>query len=158
MGISKIFMTWTKKTYRYLQVRHYLENTKRTQHKSISGIIEIFLKAYRAEPRTKIVSKIFMEIQSLIESDVTYIKEKWEKDGGLTLQLEEWEEILEGNSKCLLHGENLYGRIQYAFLKCPRRGRPWGGVPLVGESVGQDKLVTVIYFGDVQSLLSKLST
>lgn len=51
-------------------------------------MLELLLKAYKAEPRSKTISKLLF-------------KGKWEKEGGLRLQLKEWEEIKKNNNvKC----------------------------------------------------------
>ncbi len=81
--------------YRFLQLRHYIERTmsrERLQQTHL-GLVKIFLIGYRSDPGRGNISKIYKVLQELEGEDAAYIKEKWEKESNITIQLETWEKI-----------------------------------------------------------------
>lgn len=81
--------------YRYLQVRHYF-------NQSVGGTLElgeasdltrVFLLANSSGACNKAVSKLYNGLLQLKANNTLYIKEKWEKEGNLVLNVEEWSRI-----------------------------------------------------------------
>lgn len=83
--------------YRYLQMRHYMEQMikKVNMDELESGFIKLFISAYESDSGKKIISKLYKEVEKIKGNNTTYIKEKWEKEAGKVLTEEEWEEISE---------------------------------------------------------------
>ncbi len=84
--------------YRYLQMRHYMEQTikKFNPDELESGIIKLFISAYESDLGKKLITKLYEEVENLKSNNTTYIKEKWGKEAGRILSEEEWEKINEG--------------------------------------------------------------
>lgn len=86
--------------YRYLQVRHhYNQNIAGTCVTGGKGVLEVFEKAITSQTCFKVVSRLYSSIRRACSNDTLYIKEKWEKESGLQLSAENWENL------CILQWE-----------------------------------------------------
>lgn len=76
----------------YLQLRNYhSQNMKRkSQREDSKAFIQLFTKAYKSEIKTNIISQVYKSLQDLNNYSTRYIKDEWEKEGGLTVTDEEW--------------------------------------------------------------------
>ncbi len=76
--------------FRFLQLRHHINNIIKKQDLdkfcSESGILGVFISAYKAEHGLKTISKLYKGLQGLSEGN---IKEKWEKEGNSVLSMDE---------------------------------------------------------------------
>lgn len=81
--------------YRYLQLRNYYhQNIKRTKIREISQpFIQLFTKAYKSEIKRNIRSQLSKSLHNFNTHSTGYIKERWEKEGNLTITDEEWQNI-----------------------------------------------------------------
>ena len=78
--------------YRYLQVRHYFqENIARAIEGQKTGILEVFKGANNSSICKKVVSRLYHGLRQASPDNTLYIKEKWEKEGGLPISEEDWE-------------------------------------------------------------------
>lgn len=63
--------------YRYLQLRHYIEQTIKKENlgSSEAGIIKLFTSAYESNVGRKLISRLYMGVEDLKGNDTLYIKE-----------------------------------------------------------------------------------
>lgn len=82
--------------YRFLQVRHYLNNIMKKEEvqQTNLGLLKIFLLSYRSDPGRGNISKIYKVLRELEGGDTAYIKEKWEKESNITIRMEIWGKII----------------------------------------------------------------
>ena len=100
-GVVKCFETMQKDHglqrqdfYRYLQVRHhYNQNVAGTFETTGKGVVEVFEKAITSQICLKVVSRLYSSIRRVKPDGTHYIKEKWEKESGLQISAENWENI-----------------------------------------------------------------
>lgn len=87
--------------YRYLQMRHYMEQTikKFNPDELQSGIIKLFISAYESDLGKKLITKLYKEVENLKGNNTTYIKENWGNEAGRELSEEEREKVNEGQWK-----------------------------------------------------------
>lgn len=97
--------------YRYLQLRHYLEQTVRRENLDGSelGLVSMFTQAYESNLGGKLISKLYRGVEDLKGNDTVYIKQKWEREANIVLSIDEWEEINEQQWKTT---SSLYWREQ----------------------------------------------
>lgn len=81
--------------YRYLQLRNYhSQNVKRKSNREDSKALnQLFTEAYKSEINRNIISQLSKSLHNLNNYSTRYIKDKWEKEGGLTIADEEWQNI-----------------------------------------------------------------
>lgn len=82
--------------YKYLQLRHYFDkNIKSLQLYHLSGITEMFIKAYNSKLHKKIIGELYWNIIKLRNYSTFYIKEKWERELGVEITPNDWESIID---------------------------------------------------------------
>ena len=85
--------------FRFLQLRHHVNKliSKEDMLKLLSGtgILSVFISAYRADQGHKTISKLYKGLQELSGVNTSYIKEKWEREGNFVLSIEEWDNLIE---------------------------------------------------------------
>lgn len=85
--------------FRSLQLRHHVNKliSKEDMLKSLSGtgILSVFISAYRADQGHKTISKLYKGLQELSGANTSYVKEKWESEGNFVLSIEEWDNLIE---------------------------------------------------------------
>lgn len=117
-------------------------------------MLGLFLKAYRAEPRTKIISKLYNVLQDLEGNDVKYVKEKCEKEGGFTLPIEEWEDILKNIVKCTasINWREFVWKNVIRFFRVPSQGASLGRDTSCWRKCGNDRAGHFHIFWDCPKL------
>lgn len=81
--------------YRYLQLRHYNNHkikNKDTREAS-KPFIQLFTEAYESNIKRGVISRLYKSLQNLETPSTKYIQDKWEREGGLTIMDNEWEDI-----------------------------------------------------------------
>nr|AAD02930.1 reverse transcriptase [Oryzias latipes] len=78
--------------FRYLQVRHYF-NQKIKISTDDPKFLKTFKTLIKAICPTKIISKLYNSILSHKGENTYYVKERWEREGRLTITEEDWEQI-----------------------------------------------------------------
>lgn len=87
--------------YRYLQMRHYVDNTKvENVNEASTYLMELFRKAYNSDTNIRTISGIYKGLSNLKTHSTLYIKNKWEKEGGMSISEEEWTTIWRYQWKC----------------------------------------------------------
>ncbi len=79
--------------YRYLQLRHFGDTKMKNVTKTSTCLIELFIKAFNSEIIDRTVSCMYKGLQDLKSHSTSYIKIKWEKEGGINISEEEWTAI-----------------------------------------------------------------
>lgn len=80
--------------YRYLQLRHYAEHAIRDVSKKVEHrLLKVFLLAYQLDVCKNVISRLYSGLQEAKMVDTLYIKERWEREGNLSLSVEEWERV-----------------------------------------------------------------
>lgn len=82
--------------YRFLQVRHYIDKIQREsiQVHWDNTLLKVFKDAYLEGSNKKAVSKIYRSLQET-KGNSLYVKQKWEREGNLVLEEEDWENLCE---------------------------------------------------------------
>lgn len=86
--------------YRYLQMRHYVNMKVENITEASACLIELFRKAYNSDTGSRIISCIYKGLLNLKTHSTSYIKTKWEKEGGINISEEEWTTIWRYQWKC----------------------------------------------------------
>ncbi len=90
----------TQDFYRYLQMRHFVNIKMKNMAETRTGFIELFRKAYKSDLHSRIVSCIYKCLLNLKTHSTSYIKTKWEKEGGIIITEEEWITMWRYQWKC----------------------------------------------------------
>lgn len=79
--------------YRYLQLRHYVEQIIRRENTDglESETIRMFTSAYASNLGRKLISELYMGVENLKGNNTVYIKERWEREANIMLTEDEWE-------------------------------------------------------------------
>lgn len=81
--------------YRYLQIRDFISKTLLKDNTGVAlGIVDIFQKAFEGGNYMKIVSRLYVALQSLENEHTLATKARWEVEGNMEISQEEWEKIL----------------------------------------------------------------
>lgn len=77
--------------FRFLQIRHHIHNyiPKRTDLFSLP-VLNIFVKAYQADPGLKVISRLYKGIQEVKKWNTAYIKKKWERETNTEILNDIW--------------------------------------------------------------------
>lgn len=75
--------------YRYLQLRHYVDMKAKSITETSTGLIQLFINAYNSENIDRTVSSLYKGLMGLKLHSTSYIKIKWEKEGGINISEEE---------------------------------------------------------------------
>ena len=86
--------------YRYLQLRHYVNTKMKNLTKINTCLIQLFTKAYDSAAINKTVSCLYKGLSNLKSHSTSYIKIKWEKEGGINISEEEWTTIWRYQWRC----------------------------------------------------------
>lgn len=79
--------------YSYIQKKNYYTQEIRLTTDQYNPLIDIITKSYSSELTGGLISKIYKMITNVNTHSTQYIKNKWEKEAGLTITDEEWEQI-----------------------------------------------------------------
>lgn len=77
--------------FRYLQVRNRI-NTIMTGDQR-SDILNVFISIYKSRSGKKLISRLYKGLQDSSNLNSLHIKCRWEKEGGLAISGDEWENI-----------------------------------------------------------------
>ena len=91
--------------YRFLQLRHHFDRNIRTQENCDRNLINIIIDAYKGKIYKKVVSKIYLCLQSYKKTSTLYVKNIWEKEANITLTEDEWLNICQINSSTTSSGQ-----------------------------------------------------
>lgn len=81
--------------YRYLQLCHYFDkNVKGLIPRNLTGITQMFIRAYNAKLSGKIIGELYRYIVELRGHSTNYVKSKWEKELGIVIAPEKWTNII----------------------------------------------------------------
>lgn len=96
-GLKNHYGLTNQDLYRYIQMRHYMEQTIRKDNFNgkESGIIKLFILAFESNLGKKLISKLYTGVGNLKGNDTVYIKEQWENEEKMMLSVEEGEETSE---------------------------------------------------------------
>lgn len=138
--------------YRFLQLRHYLEKTMKKEElqQTNLGIVRIFLLSYKSDPGRGNISKIYKVLQGLVKEDTAYIKEKWEKESNITMQMETWEKIIcqQWKSTSALSWREFGWKSIARFFRVPAQRISLGGGTSCWRSCGESKATHFHVFWD----------
>lgn len=80
--------------YRYLQVRTYFNQNLREKWETAGpGFFNVFLNLIKSDSCTKLISRLYNSILASEHSDTEYIRNRWVKEGNLSITSEGWERI-----------------------------------------------------------------
>lgn len=85
--------------YRYLQVRHYINKTidlTKVNH----DLVRLLMNTYDAKNNKKLISSICKCLVDHKSHSTYYVKELWEKEGDISISIEEWTEMWKLLWKC----------------------------------------------------------
>ena len=91
--------------YRYLQLRHHYDRNIKSLKEGDTDLINIVIDAYKGKIHKKVVSKIYLCLQTHKRMSTSYIKCKWEGEANITLTEDEWLNICELNSTTTSSGK-----------------------------------------------------
>uniref|UniRef100_A0A3Q2X1G0 Reverse transcriptase zinc-binding domain-containing protein n=1 Tax=Haplochromis burtoni TaxID=8153 RepID=A0A3Q2X1G0_HAPBU len=91
--LRKTFSLEKQDFYRYLQLRHYADTKMRNVTMTNTRLMEVFIKSYNSETIDRIVSCLYKGLMDLKPHSTSYIRTKWEKEGGIKILEEEWTAI-----------------------------------------------------------------
>lgn len=86
--------------YRYLQISNHFEHNIRNTIDLDEPILRIFLGAYQNESNGGIISKSYKGLMTKKSHTAVYVKEKWERDGNLSISNEDWLDVCKFQWKC----------------------------------------------------------
>lgn len=86
--------------YRYLQIRNHFERNIKNKTDLDDPILRIFMGAYQNDLNKGVISRFYKGLRTKIYNSTEYIKEKWEKEGNLSISKEEWLEMCKFPWKC----------------------------------------------------------
>ncbi len=95
-SLKEKFNLVSKDFFRYLQLRqHFCQKIKKATDgdPNKSALVKIFSSAYKAEPMLKTITKLYRALMDMQGDSSLYIKERWEKESGITISTEDWENI-----------------------------------------------------------------
>lgn len=118
-GVMMSFQTMKEKfglenhdLFRYLQLRHYLSKEIISERIPADGMVQLITRAY-VNGTNKIVSGLYRRLMSARAVSTEYIKVKWEKELGIAITKEDWENI------CDIHASSTSSRTWREFCwKC----------------------------------------
>lgn len=77
--------------YRYLQFRHFFDiKVKGSLSNTVSGITQMFIRAYESRLTGKIIGELYRCIVELRGYTTDYVKEKWQSELGVVIAPEDW--------------------------------------------------------------------
>lgn len=91
--LKRTYLLEKQDFYRYLQLRHYVDTKTKNATKTGTRLIDLFIKSYNSETIDRIVSCLYKGLLDLTSYSTSYIKIKWEKEGGINISEEEWTAI-----------------------------------------------------------------
>lgn len=91
--------------YRYLQLRHHFDKDIKILKEGDRDLINIVSDAYKGKVHKKVVSRIYLCLQSNKKMSTSYVKCNWEKEANITLTEDEWLNICEVNSSTTSSGK-----------------------------------------------------
>lgn len=97
---------------------------------------------------TKIITKLYKNLQNQKLENTQYIKNKWEMEGNLNILEEDWESILKSQWKTPQLGENLVGKISLDFSSPLSRRDTKARMQPAGDCAAQIKPTIAIYSGN----------
>lgn len=86
--------------YRYLQMRHVFNMNVKNGNEAGRCLIELFKNSYKAVKNRGIISSFYECLLHFKTQSTTYIKTKWEKEGGIAISEEEWTMVWKSQWKC----------------------------------------------------------
>ena len=86
--------------FRYLQLRHFVNENVKKVTEANSSLIELFKRAYKSNCSKGVISAIYKRFLDLKTHSTAYIKAKWEKESGIDISEEEWTLIWGYQWKC----------------------------------------------------------
>ncbi len=95
-SLKEKFNLDSKDFFRYLQLRqHFCQKIKKRTDEDLnkSALVKILSSAYKAEPMLKTITKLYKALMDLHGDSSLYIKERWEKESGIAISTEDWENI-----------------------------------------------------------------
>ena len=82
--------------YRYLQLRHYMNETlSGVMYPESSDLLRVFLSAKDSPTCSGTVSELYKGLQQNTPENTWYIKDKWEAEGNFSITAEDWEKTCE---------------------------------------------------------------
>ena len=138
--LKKRYNLEQKDFYRYLQVRNYFnQNLRPNLGKIETGILKILLLASES-PCTKIISKLYKAILHHKSGNTWYIKEKWEREGNLTITEDAWKRmcLMQWTSSCSTIWREFCWKNVIRFFITPLQKRYGGGGSSCWRQCGTD--------------------
>lgn len=88
--------------FRFFQLRNYYnQKIKKIDIKDTNkAFIQIFINAYKSDKNRGIISQLYKCLKALENHSTEYIRERWEKEGGVQITEEEWQDICSSQWKC----------------------------------------------------------
>ena len=90
----------TQDFYRYLQLRHFVNDKLKNISESSRQLLDLFKRAYGSNKGRGIISGLYKGLINKKSHSSLYIKTKWEMEGRIDLTEEEWVTIWEHQWKC----------------------------------------------------------
>ncbi len=79
-----------KNSFRYLQTKTYFKSEIRYLEKDNPNLVDLFIEVYKNKDNWKLVSKLYLSIQSNKEHSTREVRLKWEREASLGVSEEEW--------------------------------------------------------------------
>ena len=99
--------------YRYLQVRHYINQECKIKDLSVvEAEFYSIIKAALDSTPSKAISELYCALSNADNRNTLYIKEKWEREAGIEISEEQWEQIwdFQWSSTCSMDWR-VFGKI-----------------------------------------------
>lgn len=79
--------------FRYPQVRDYFNKEIKQTEDNEPNLINIFTDAYKSKDNKHLISRIYKRLQNCNNYSTDYVKQKWEKESGLQISEDDWNDI-----------------------------------------------------------------
>uniref|UniRef100_A0A672H408 Reverse transcriptase domain-containing protein n=1 Tax=Salarias fasciatus TaxID=181472 RepID=A0A672H408_SALFA len=142
-AMSKRYSLSQQDFYRYLQLRHYFnKNVKELLPEKMTGITQMFIKAYNGKLSKKIIGELYRYIVELRGHSTFYVKAKWEEELGIVITPEQWTNII--NTQITTTGSHTWRDFSWKncmrfFITPQQKSKQTGTQPKCWRGCGNEK-------------------